>query len=425
MYHFRLRRRMRRLVDDLSWSFAEFLLSAQTAFFIRTISPRRATSGGQRSRRARYFRQRYLTLIVLLLTLSLEICGCDVAQEPVLELSSLASPQTMRSYALAEHPPFFYDPADIVSATSPEPFLPDELNAPVQHLPLQAKPLPWAIPESVFLVYKGGDRSITGRSRLPVATAFVISVPDSDHHGALRLLITARHVVDPEWAHCAARNPASILLRLNRRSGGVGYRSVPLRLAHGRNYFTSSDPTADIVAIRLDKTLIADLDDYKFLDVPSSMLPTAAEALQFQTDQPVMTARIPSSSQGESGNFPVFNAGVLATMSSESVNVRCDPPPGARLPLKPLHVWLVNVRVPQGASGAPVYAAINRGVDAVKTPVLLGVQAVAWPEQGVAAVTPAIALSGLIHSVLRDRNVHREPSTHSSAMTSHGTPSLY
>jgi|SRR5437667_8381383 len=62
----------------------------------------------------------------------------------------------------------------------------------------------------VFLVYPDGSDGGTG---------FIVGIPlkaDPAHmHVAI---VTARHIVDPQWAGCSFNNPQSILLRVNKKN---------------------------------------------------------------------------------------------------------------------------------------------------------------------------------------------------------------
>jgi len=274
---------------------------------------------------------------------------------------------------------------------------------------VEAKSAPWAIPESVYLIYRSRRPGELLPRQSPLASAFVLSVPAHEPNGRsashlARFLVTARHVVDPQWAQCSDRNPSSIELRLNRRTGGVGYETVSLQNSAGRRFFTPSDPTADLAVIPLDNTLIANLEDYKVLDIPYRVLISASDVSLLHPEQPVMTAGLSTLPNGEPVSFPVFDSGSLSKMPAETVGVRCGEAESkvrqsaARL----LHVWFINAGLPPGVSGAPVFASIARGADAAKTPILLGIQSVVWPNRGMAGITPSPMLGDLIQSALRD-----------------------
>jgi hypothetical protein len=158
--------------------------------------------------------------------------------------------------------------------------------------------------------------------------------------------------------------------------------------------------------IPLEDGLIAHLDDYKVLDVPFRLLPTDAELRLITANQQIMTARLSVRPSGELGDYPVFDAGSLSKMPAEPVGVQCGVAQGQQSPAKLLHVWFIDAGVPRGVSGAPVYASIPRGPGAPKTPVLLGIQSVTWPDRGITGITPSTALGDLIQSAFHESKLN-------------------
>ncbi len=407
MAHLKLRRRIRHLADTL------FLQSVLSRFQTRTAAIGALHSGrnGNGRLNALQFRlrlpsrqslsnRRSSAFIGMLVAISLEVCGCEIQQGYGVHSTLMNTDAVLTHPLLVEPRLSFYDPIDQQEQRPSVLRGSGDLLPPIRPPLSQAKPLPWDIPESVYFVYKGGDSGPGDAGRQPIATAFVLSVPGIDHRRFVRFLVTARHVVDPEWARCSKKNPLSISLRLNRRSGGTGYVSVSLLTRDTRRYFTPSDSTADLAIIPLEEGLIPNLDEYKIIDVPFRLLPTDAETGEFRADQPVITARVPPWPSNGLSSYPVFDAGILSKMPAETVKVQCSTAT-ERQPSKSLHLWFIDAGTPQGASGAPVYTAMLRGSDIAKTTVLLGIQAVAWPDEGAAGITPSVVLRDLIQAALR------------------------
>ena len=350
--------------------------------------------------------RRYLASSALLIALSLEVCGCDPAED---DLYTLNGTLTAATLSPSDPPLSFYDPPQPSAESSLPLIATGDLPLTPLPAPVEAKPLPWAISESVYFIYRSRPITRSGQRpdalrphQLPIASAFVVSVPDLSHHGFDRFLVTARHVVDPQWADCSDQNPASIDLRLNRRNGGVGYETIALISAAGRRFLTPADPTVDIAIIPLDQSLIPNLDDYRIIDIPFRLLPTNAEIELIHSDQQIMTAK-PS---GGPGSYPVSESGSLSKMPAEPVSVQCGLRQSVRAPAKPLHVWFISAGVHQEVSGAPVYASIARSPGATRSPILLGIQSVAWPDRGAAGITPSPALGDLIQSTLLGRKLN-------------------
>jgi len=349
-----------------------------------------------------------------LLAVSIEACGCNPIADSTLASDAFSDRQTGENVASLDQALSFYHPTEQTPPPSFSSLGLNDLSRSLRPIPAQAKSAPWAIPESVYFVYRGRRPGEPRQPESPLATAFVLAVPITDREGRdsnrlVRFLVTARHVVDPQWARCAGRSPASIDLRLNRRAGGVGYETVSLRTGTGPRFFTPSDPTADLAVIPLNNALIANLDEYKFLDVPFSLLLTASDVPLLNLEQPVMTAGLATLPAGEPPSFPVFSAGSLAKMPLEPVGVHCGEDPASQSSAKLLHIWFINASVRQGVSGSPVFATIPRGPYAAKTPVLLGIQSIVWPDRGMAGITPSPILGDLIRSALRQTSLHHNP----------------
>jgi hypothetical protein len=385
-----------------------------------------------------------IAFVALLLASSLEICGCDLApdceQIRNLQLSESNSPAVSRRCAAClsseEMDKLLQARKRLANSAALErmqdgetigqallgadrlTFYAPDSNAyegadgtrfvaipPNPALPSASWPRPWPISQSVFLVYEeSGANRETGR-RIPAAAAFVVSIPSLDHRSSVRFLVTARHVVDPLWAHCSERNPASIVVRLNRWSGGSAYEHIPLEENHNRLYAVPADDTVDIAVIRLDGRLIPNIEAYNFMDTPYRLLPTPSELAAiaksqqesaFSGNRPIVTAGLKTQPFPEQRSFPVSDAGTLTSSADAPVDIQC----GAASGPMPLRIWMIDAAVQKEVSGAPVYTTMLRSGANTETPVLLGVQSVAWPNRRAAGITPSDALGELIQSAL-------------------------
>jgi hypothetical protein len=95
------------------------------------------------------------------------------------------------------------------------------------------------VARSVFFFF-AADRAGHVQKNDLVATGFLIMVSNQAGQDAYPLLVTARHVVDPEWAGCGTPNPSRLFLRVNNMhyeshqvEVGVSYLPVDL-LDNGR-----------------------------------------------------------------------------------------------------------------------------------------------------------------------------------------------
>src|SRR5579863_7831161 len=72
-----------------------------------------------------------------------------------------------------------------------------------------------AIQKSVVFLY-GSDAAGKVDVQKAVGTGFLVNVPViSEPTKSYYLVVTARHIFDPEWAKCDERNPTIIYARLN------------------------------------------------------------------------------------------------------------------------------------------------------------------------------------------------------------------
>jgi hypothetical protein len=259
----------------------------------------------------------------------------------------------------------------------------------------QKKPGPWVIQESVQFVFPETKNQIANKDRRPDATAFILSVPDRTHTKSLRFLVTARHVVDPAWAHCQKPDPTAIIVRFNKQAGGLAYERIPLKAEGKKLFFVPSDENTDLAIIFLTAKVVPDLLNYKFFDVPFRILTTDPEASVLSTNQPIMTAGLLPDFPGDEMNYPIFKTGVLSSTPDEPIQADCDNP----LHPRSIRVWLISAALTPGTSGAPVFTVVSRGPGADHVPVLMGVQSMAWPDKAVAGITPSRQLANLVQEV--------------------------
>jgi hypothetical protein len=249
-----------------------------------------------------------------------------------------------------------------------------------------AKPIAWPISESVLFLYASAP--VDGEAAERIATGFLLKLPQGSA-GNTRFLVTARHVVDPEWARCGRPNPQSITVRLNRRTGGISYRTLTLERDHLRQFLTSPDPETDLALIPFSRKDVPDLEDFKLVDLAIDTLPTESELSRLHEAQEIATVSVAPPKLVGLTDFPISESAMITSLSEGAkVPVRC----ALESPAKSIRIWLINANVEDGLSGAPVYAAFARGPHGVSTPLLVGIQAVVWPERGEAGITPVAAL---------------------------------
>lgn len=280
----------------------------------------------------------------------------------------------------------------LAEALTSSPAQPSQSGAQQQ---LSKKAGPWVIQHAVLFVYKENTDANGGYYNVPDATGFIVSVPDQAHTKLLRYFITARHVLDPTWAHCnhASDENNKVVIRFNKAGGGVAYETIPLVENGNKQYVTLSDETVDLSAVLLTPTLVPNLPKYRFFDIPFRVISTTSESDDISIKQEVMTAGLLPDFAGTKENNPFLLTGILSSKPHEVVGVPCS-----LTEARDLHLWFIGATIPAGVSGAPVFTLMDRGAGAHRSPVLVGVQSMSFENKGIAGITPAGYLVRLIRT---------------------------
>jgi hypothetical protein len=204
------------------------------------------------------------------------------------------------------------------------------------------------------------------------ATGFLVSVPlKLDPSKAYSMIVTARHVVDPEWVGCSpASNPKQIFVRVNLKNFdpkkdqiGAKYLPVALESHSARTWFFNSDPQVDVAVIPLGPQTTMPLDgtpngpkydiyDYDVLSIPVSAFATEDELKSAARIGTSVTSPglVPELSKANR-NYPTFKFGRLSNIFGEPIEIPC--PIAGRQPKKILG-WSVSANFVGGNSGSPV-----------------------------------------------------------------------
>jgi hypothetical protein len=196
----------------------------------------------------------------------------------------------------------------------------------------------------------------------PLATGFFVQIPlKSNPEQSYYLLVTARHVLDPQWAGCPPhQNPIRIFLRLNRKifnpvgeSDGVGYLPVSLRNDSGTKTFaTDPDDSVDAAVIPVNARTVA--AEYEIDGVPISLFPTDEEAETLKKSgigEEILSAGLLPTFPGVRRNYPFFKFGNISNIPDERIEVPCAPGEPPRL----LRLWFIAANLVPGNSGSPIF----------------------------------------------------------------------
>ena len=207
----------------------------------------------------------------------------------------------------------------------------------------------------VFLTYLRTD------NKTEAATGFLLSVPlTGDPTHGHSVIITARHVVDPEWAGCTWRNPESLTVRVNSKdyqpgvsSTGVWEISFPLTLNGQKMWLAHSDDRVDIAAIP-----IANSDEAKLLDQDINQLrlqdfatPEEIEKYHIGIGANIISAGLVPGLWNAKRNYPAFKFGKISNVLDEPVKMRCESGDAEKDRLS----WLIAGNFVPGNSGSPIF----------------------------------------------------------------------
>lgn len=259
------------------------------------------------------------------------------------------------------------------------------------------------VQKSVVFLY-AADAS--GNPGEPVGTGFIVQVPlMSDPGKAYKLLVTARHMVDPKWAGCANQGERKLFLRVNKKNFDpakerIGTVDLVLSEVMYGKWFLDPDDEVDAAVAVLDAKEIGqyDVEGVKMTDFPS-----AEEIKTFGAGDDVVSAGLLPGASGKKRNYPIFKFGHISSIPEESADApKCGQVP----PSHSLKVWFIAASLVPGNSGSPIYFAppILGG----RRPVLLGVQSMSFLAWDVAGMTPVQYVYGIIEQMkLKDADLAR------------------
>lgn len=247
------------------------------------------------------------------------------------------------------------------------------------------------VQKSVVFLYAANSVGEVDKTK-PLGTGFVVELPAKDAAAeARRAIVTARHIVDPEWAKCGSSNPSEIFARSNKDAAhgdGVSFFSVPLN-REGQPWLRSDNNEVDVAVIPMDHI---DTRQFDLASIKTSEFPTDAEAKTFEIGDQVVSAGLLPDLPGTTKNYPIFKFGRISSIPDEPIETQCN----ARSPKVSLNLWLVAINLVSGNSGAPFFF-MPSSVDANRPrALLLGVQSISFFGAGVAGMTPIKYVSEIL-----------------------------
>lgn len=190
-----------------------------------------------------------------------------------------------------------------------------------------------------------------------VGTSFLIEIPLKDDKRSHWALLTARHVVDPEWAGCPWPNPQSITLRMNTsdyKSGdnrpGVWEKSIPLVPNDTWVHHTNDDVDAALIGIINPDEIKAHTDAVP-IRIADFGKQQEIEQFKIGVGDGIISAGLVPELLDVKRNYPALKFGKISNVMTEPVKLRCGE---GTVPRDMLN-WILAGNFVGGNSGSPVF----------------------------------------------------------------------
>jgi hypothetical protein len=270
------------------------------------------------------------------------------------------------------------------------------------------------------------DRTSPNPADWKVATGFLVGVVNSSNPNLAldksnpnlktgwAVLVTARHVVDPEWAGCSRQtphNPKQIEMRLNTKTynadtdpTGTDYVVVHLQEDGRPLWFHHDRDDVDVAVIPFtDQTIppignkawfrIFTEDDAAAMPLDGAFAtPDTIKAMDIGSS--VVTAGLVPELAQAKRNYPTYRYGRISNIFPEPLDVPCDLPGPGHFS-KEYRIWSVAANYVHGNSGSPVFALPIDMVTARGTTIggsgltgLVGLVSLGFPGSDFSGITP-------------------------------------
>jgi hypothetical protein len=255
----------------------------------------------------------------------------------------------------------------------------------------------------------------------PAGTGFLIGVPMKTRaRNGYLLLVTARHMVDPQWAMCPIQNPARIFLRINLKKGSAdaniqGFRYLPVDLKKDGQltYATNDDDSADVAVVLLTEEHFK-IDQLKYDDFDATPLSVAEfgtpdETKNLAIGDGVVSAGLLPAFPGALRNYPLFKFGYISNIPLEPVPIPCTP--NQTVQPRKMTVWFLAINLVSGNSGSPIFYAPFGGNGVALgggRAMIIGLQSGSFFDADVSEMTPVQFIFDVIQKLkLNEADLYR------------------
>jgi hypothetical protein len=229
----------------------------------------------------------------------------------------------------------------------------------------------------------------TGNPSIPLGTGFIVLVPlKTRPERAYKLLVTARHIVDPGWAGCANQNSPKMFVRFNKKDfdpskDATGTEDVDLSgdIAASKLWVVSIDPEVDAAVLLLQGSAV---DKYDVQGVRVADFPTPEDVKQIKAGAEIVSAGLLPGASGKKRNYPIFKFGNVSSIPAEPADApKCGNQSTQSHFVK---LWFVAANLAPGNSGSPIY--YTPQLFSGGRPFLLGIQSSSFIPWDVAGMIP-------------------------------------
>jgi hypothetical protein len=230
-------------------------------------------------------------------------------------------------------------------------------------------------------------------------TGFLLVVPTKSNPGVgFLLLVTARHIVDPEWDGCPPTKDILFAV-LNKKNYDpqkdlAGTVDVPLvDVIDGQAaWHYPSDESVDIAVMLVNGPAFLSMD-LENQPIRISQLPTEQELKLVNSGAQIASAGLLLGASGTKRNYPIFKFGNVSSVPDEKVGVACCPTCAAKLQTD----WMIAASLVAGNSGSPIFF-VPPSFSSQRA-FLLGVQSSSFAGSDVAGMAPVQYLLNTIRAL--------------------------
>ncbi len=266
------------------------------------------------------------------------------------------------------------------------------------------------VKKSVVYIYGGDNEGKQADPTRILGTGFLVFAPvSSAENRGYYLLVTARHIFDPAWAHCPTSNPQWVYLRMNTKNydpkkdeSGIAF--VSIRVTVNETWLHHTDENVDVAVVLLNPK---SFEAFDVNEIPVSDFATEEEAKQRTPSDPVISAGLLLAYPGVKRNYPVLKFGHLSTQPDELIPGQCVQNGGSTL----MRLWLLSINLLSGNSGSPIFyvpEGANNASFGGGRAALIGLQSIAFVGFDVSGMTPVQYIFETIEAMkLPDADLYR------------------